>query len=64
MLDSPDLAERFLHGQAVEPGYELPEGIVGVFDASGELLGLAETRGRKVCPTVVIGTPVERGGRP
>jgi len=56
LLDSAALAERFLHGQTVEPGCELPEGTVGVFEASGELLGLAETLGQMVRPTVVLGT--------
>jgi tRNA pseudouridine55 synthase len=64
LLDSEELTERFLHGQTVDPGSELLEGTVGVFEPSGTLLGLAETRGQSLRPLVVIGTPKGRPDRP
>lgn len=57
LLGSEDLVERFLHGQAVDPGNDLPAGTVAVCEPCGALLGFAEARSQSICPLVVMGTP-------
>jgi tRNA pseudouridine55 synthase len=57
-LDHADSARLFSNGQAVTTTQPVPsEGMVGVLSPSGSLLGMAEVRGEKLHPGVVLSVP-------